>query len=347
MNKGYLPLEHHYRLIKDHKPEMRWDGKEDFNEWKDRAKAKLKELLGIAEIEKFACPVEIEIEYDRYAEDLDAREISFYFTSEENVTIPCILDIPKSAEGKKLPLMIAIQGHSRGIHMGLGRSVFPGDKQDIDAMWDRDYAKIALGEGLAVLSLEQRGFGFNGGDPGKGNPRCKEVAKRAIMMGRTLIGERVWDIGRAIDALEKNFADLVDLDKILLMGNSGGGTATAYTAVFEDRIKIAVPSCAVCDWEDSIAIMTHCECNYVPYIAKYFDMGDIVAMAAPVHQVVVSGAEDNGFLIDGAINSVAVGRLGYEALGASDSLYHVIAPGPHRFFAKESYPHIHRMLKEI
>lgn len=347
MEKGYLPLEHHYRLIKDRQPSMRWDGKEDFNLWKARAKAKLSELLGLDEIAKFACPVEIEVEYDRYAEDLDAREIRFRFRSEENVTIPCHLCIPASAEGKKLPIMITVQGHSTGMHIGLKRPIFPGDPQFLSRGWDENYSEIALKEGLAVLALEQRGMGENGGHPTKGNTRCTEVAKRAIMLGRTLIGERVWDIGRAIDALEANFSDLVDLDKILLMGNSGGGTATCYTAIFEDRVKIAIPSCAVCDWEDSIAIMPHCECNYVPYIAKYFDMGDLVAMTAPKREIVVSGNEDNGFLIDGAINSVNVGRLGYEALGKSDNLVHVIAAGPHRFFAKESYPHIRRMLKEI
>ncbi len=347
MERGYLPLEHHYRLIKDHKPEMRWDGKEDFNEWKARAKEKLAELLGLAEIEKYACPIEIEIEFDRYSEDIDAREIRFLFKSEENVVIPCHLCIPISAEGKKLPLMITVQGHSTGMHIGFKRPIYPGDPAFLKRGWDENYSEIALKEGLAVLALEQRGMGENGGHPTLGNTRCTEVAKRAMMLGRTLIGERVWDIGRAIDALENNFSDLVDLDKILLMGNSGGGTATAYTAIFEDRIKIAIPSCAVCDWEDSIAIMTHCACNHVPYIAKYFDMGDLVAMTAPKREIVVSGAEDNGFLIDGAVNSVAVGRRAYEAMGVSDNLVHVIAPGPHRFFAEESYPHIHRMIDEL
>lgn len=217
----------------------------------------------------------------------------------------------------------------------------------IKANWDRDYSKIALKEGLAVLALDQRGMGENGGHPTKGHPRCTEVANRAMLMGRTIIGERVWDVSRAIDAIEKEFSSLVDIDKILLMGNSGGGTATAYTAIFEDRIKIAVPSCAVCDWQDSIAIMPHCECNIVPYIAKYFDMGDLVAMTAPMREIVVSGNEDNGFLLDGAINSVKIGRLGYEALGVGDNLVHVIASGPHRFYANESYPYIHRMLKEL
>ena len=347
MDKGYLPLEHHHKLIKEHTPLMRWDGKEDFNAWKARAKEKLAELLGFDEIAKYACPIEVEIEYDRYAEDLDAREIRFRYRSEKNVTIPCVLCIPNNTDGKKMPIMITLQGHSTGMHVGLGRPKFPGDNEMISIGWDRDYSKIALQEGLAVLALDQRGMGENGGDPEKGNPGCSELAKRAILFGRTVIGERVWDVSRAIDVLEMHFSDLVDLDKILLMGNSGGGTATTYTAVFEERIKIAVPSCAICDWEYSIATRPHCECNFVPYIAKYFNMGDILAMIAPMRTVVVSGTKDHGFYIEGALDSVSIGRRGFEVLGVDENLVHVVAEGPHRFFAKESYPHIHKMINEL
>ena len=326
---------------------MRWDGKEDIKAWQKKAKEKLYELLGIAEIEPFACPTEIEIEFDRYSEDLDAREIRFRFMSEKEVSIPCHLCIPKSAEGKKLPLMITLQGHSTGMHIGLSRPKFPGDKQSLDMKWDRDYSKIALEKGLSVLTLEQRGMGENGGNPVTGSTRCTQVAQRAMMMGRTLIGERVWDVSRCIDTLEKYFSDLVDLDKLLLMGNSGGGTATTYTAIFEDRIKIAVPSCAVCDWEYSIGMMAHCACNHIPRIAKYFDMGDLLAMTAPKREIVVSGNIDNGFLIDGAVNSVNIGRRAYEAFGASDNLVHVIGEGDHRFYAEPSYPHIYKMIEEL
>ena len=347
MNKGYMPLEHHYRLIENKEPLMRWDGKEDFTVWQKRAKEKLYELLGIDEIKPFDCPLEIEIEYDRYAEDLDAREIRFRFISEENVTIPCHLCIPKSLEGKKAPVMITLQGHSTGMHVGLSRPKFPGDQQSLDVKWDRDYSKIALEEGLIVVTLEQRGMGENGGHPLLGNPRCTEVAKRAMILGRTLIGERVWDVSKCVDVLTKYFSDLVDLDKILLMGNSGGGTATTYAAIFEERIKIAVPSCAVCDWDESIGIMAHCLCNHIPRIAKYFDMGDLVAMTAPRCEVVVSGDVDNGFLLPGAVNSVAIGRRGYEALGASENLVHVIGKGDHRFYAKDSYPYIHEMISKL
>ncbi len=348
MNKGYLPQEHHYRLVKDHERALRWDGKEEFTAWQKRAKEKLYDLLGIGEIEPFAVPTEIEIESDGYTEDLDCREIRFRYMSEENVSIPCILCLPKGSEGKKLPLMITLQGHSTGVHMGWGRAKFPGDQVSLDMKWDRDYSRIALKEGtMAVMSIEQRGFGENGGGRVNGHPRCKEIAKRAILVGRTLVGERVWDVQRCIDALEQNFADLVDLDKIMLMGNSGGGTATCYSSIFEDRIKIAIPSCAVCNWEDSIAIMCHCECNYVPGIAKYFNMGDLVALSAPRRMIVVSGDVDCGFLLPGATDAVAVGRRGYEALGASNSLVHVIGKGDHRYYAEPTMPHLYRMLDEL
>ena len=59
------------------------------------------------------------------------------------------------------------------------------------------------------------------------------------------------------------------------MGNSGGGTATYYAACLDERISLAMPSCAVCSWDQSIAVKRHCACNYVPYIANYFDMGDM------------------------------------------------------------------------
>ncbi len=348
MNKGYLPHEHHYKLIRDKKPSMAWDGKEDFKTWQKRAKEKLYELLGIGEIEPYRVPMEYEIESDGIAEDLGgAREIDFRYMSEENVSIPCKLCIPKGSEGKKLPLMITIQGHSTGVHVGWRRPKFPGDQASIDAKWDRDYSALALEDGFAVLSIEQRGFGANGGHKTSGQPRCREIAKRAILLGRTLIGERVWDIQRCVDVLYDGFGDLVDLDKLMLMGNSGGGTATTYASIFEDRIKIAIPSCAVCPWEDSIAIMCHCECNYVPYIAKYFNMGEIVAMSAPRRMIVVDGSVDNGFLLEGSKRAFNIGMEGYKALGAEDNLVLVVGEGNHRFYAEPTYPHVHRMLDEM
>ncbi|UKI37696.1 MAG: hypothetical protein L6V93_06205 [Clostridiales bacterium] len=58
------------------------------------------------------------------------------------------------------------------------------------------------------------------------------------------------------------FSDYADINKVICMGNSGGGTATYYIACLEDRVKCAMPSCAVCSYDESIVSMRHCTCNF-------------------------------------------------------------------------------------
>ena len=122
----------------------------------------------------------------------------------------------------------------------------------------------------------------------------------ALLMGRTTIGERVWDICRLVDVLEGSFAHKVDVHKICCMGNSGGGTATAYAAALEDRFALVMPSSAMSTYKDSIGAVRHCTCNFVPHICEYFDMSDLMAMAWPKYYIQVNGTEDKIFPIAGA-----------------------------------------------
>ncbi len=348
MNAGLLPRVFHHGLLDAITPSMRYDGKKELSAWQREARAKLEELLGFNEIRKNAIKPEIEIEYDKYAEDLDCREIRFRVTTEENVTVPCHLCIPKDAKGA-LPVAITMQGHSRGMHISLARPKYPTDPETING-GDRDFVRRALREGVCGISVEQRCFGENGSKEGTaGVPDCTEVAMRALLLGRTLVGERVWDILRLIDALstDARFAEIIDINKLICLGNSGGGTATIYASALDERIKISVPSCSVCRYADSIGARYHCECNFVPSIAKYFDMGDLCAMVAPRDLVVINGVLDTDFPIDGAKACVEVGREAYKAVGRENAIVHVIGDGGHRFYADDSWPHIHKALGNL
>lgn len=97
----------------------------------------------------------------------------------------------------------------------------------------------------------------------------------AILLGRTLIGERCFDIRCAIDQLS-HFPEC-DTEKIAITGNSGGSTISYYAAAYDSRIGLSMPSCAVCPCRESIAKMNHCSCNYIPGALRYFDMQDIAA----------------------------------------------------------------------
>ena len=324
----------HKNLINEIKPSLSYEESKNYGEWKKQVKEKLTELLGDMP-EKTDINIRIEWEEDR-VEYVEKRII---FTSEKDVDVPCHLWIPKSAN-KPVPAIVCLQGHSSGMHISMGKSIYPGDDELIGG-GDRDFAKQIVKEGYAALVLEQRGFGERKSEAClKFTPEalttCWHPAMTAILMGRTLIGERVWDISRAIDVLEK--MPEIDTDKIAVMGNSGGGTTTYYAACMDERIKIAMPSCSVCTFKDSIVAGRHCMCNYIPNIAKYFDMGDLACLIAPRPLVMVSGEKDPGFLISGSRETYRTIEKIYKAAGAEDKCRLVVGDEGHRFYADISWP---------
>lgn len=305
----------------------------DYEIWKKAAREKLRELLGM---EKYVSPgTPAQIEYDVQQEGF--REIRFLMETEAGYLVPCHLWLPDGV--KKPPVMICLQGHSPGMHISLGR-IKTQEETPLIENGDRDFCVRALKEGFATVALEQRNFGEL-----MGEGRCLYSSLTAILQGRTTIGERVHDISVCIDTLEKQFADLVDVGRISCMGNSGGGTATAYAAALEDRIKLAMPSCAMCTYRDSVGAVPHCACNYIPHIAEFFDMDDLMAMAAPKYFIQVSGLNDpENFPIEGAKEVFEKGSRVYEQLGIRNRCALVIGNGGHRFYADDAWPYVHQML---
>ncbi|MHC4996634.1 MAG: alpha/beta hydrolase family protein, partial [Planctomycetota bacterium] len=65
----------------------------------------------------------------------------------------------------------------------------------------------------------------------------------SILLGRNTARFEIWDGMRAIDYLQS--LDFVDGSKIGCLGNSGGGTQTAYLMALDERIVAASPSCYI------------------------------------------------------------------------------------------------------
>ena len=302
---------------------------------------KLTELLGDMPEER--CDLNIRVEWEKEFETFYEKRI--VFRSEENVDIPCHLWIPKNAK-KPCPVAIVLQGHSSGMHISMGRPIYPPDAEIISG-GDRDLAVQAINNGYAALSLEQRYFGELKSDAvlavlANNMATCDYGAHTAMLLGRTLLGERVWDVSRAIDMLE-TMPEIINAKKILLTGNSGGGTATYYTACMEPRITMAVPSCSVCSFKDSIVWCHHCACNYIPNLAKYVDMGELACLIAPRPLVLVAGVKDDIFLIEGSREVAEVARKIYERAGAADKFRFLQGPEGHRYYAGLCWPVIHEL----
>ena len=315
-----LPAQKESLLIQKITPSYRKKEGEELEIWQKKAREKLSELLGLDRFVPY--DKSLSIEYDEQRELY--REIRFRVQTEEDISIPCHLLIPHNTN-EKAPLMICLQGHSTGMHISLGRPLYEDDEETIAG--DRDFAIQAINEGYCALAVELRGFGEMGGTP---DPACHEPAMTALLMGRTLLGARVWDIMRIIDCITEDFSDSFDTDNIYCMGNSGGGTVTFYATALEQRIKGAIPSCAFCTYKDSIGAMRHCQCNFVPHIAEYFDMAELGGMIAPRPLVIVSGQKDKIF-------PIAPAREEYEKLislyyTSTEKCAHFVGEEGHRYY---------------
>ena len=335
--KEFSPDLYNEYLLRNRKPSLAFDENADYDAWRQQVKEKLTDLLGDMPEEKV--PLNIRVEWEKEHDTFIEKRI--VFDTEPFASVPCHLWIPKNAK-KPCPAVICLQGHATGMHISMGRAIyeakgeFEGDESLISG-GDRDFAVQIVKEGYAALVLEQRAFGERGSEKvcTAYHTTCAHPAMVSLLVGRTLLGGRVWDISRAVDMLEQ--MPEIDSDRIACMGNSGGGTTTYYAAAMEERIKIAMPSCAVCTFEQSIGIMRHCDCNYLPNMQKYFDMGELACLIAPRKLVVVNGKDDNGFLLPGALDAYDVIRRIYEKAGCKDNCRQVIGEEGHRFYANPSW----------
>ena len=323
------PQLQHIALMDNAPFALRKKAGEDFKAWQEKARAKLYELLGMERFEK--CEDKLAIEWQKENELFDEYHLTY--NTEENFRTIARLRIPKKPACTPIPVMICLQGHAKGMHISLGEPKYEGDEQTING-GDRDFARQCIAQGYAAIALEQRGFGDCGGSPE--GPQCHIPAMTALMLGRTLIGERVWDISRTIDMLENYFPQL-DKNKIGIMGNSGGGTATIYAAAMEPRLSAAMPSCAFCGYKESIGVQKHCVCNFVPKVFDWFDMGDLMAIFAPKPVVIVNGLHDVIFPIGSAGKQFDLTKSIYEELDAGNLCRHVIGQEGHRFYALQSW----------
>ena len=310
-------------LMNSQTPQLTFNGDRDYSKWKTEVREKLMELVGMKNIEKNACPLNLQIESEEQKDGY--KQIRFVFESEKGAFVPCYLLIPDTGK-EKYPVAITLQGHSTGFHNSVGIVKY---EQDVPYQPRGQFAVQAVRNGFIALAIEQRGMGERRPTARhqRGANMCEYTAHIALLLGRTILGERMWDVSKAIDVLSQ-FSQC-DLDKIVLTGNSGGGTMTYYASCYDERIKVAVPSCAFCSYERSIMNWFHCSCNFIPHAYEWFEMQDLACLIAPRNLVVVAGELDEIFPIDGVETGYETVKEIYQKEGVSNNCRLVKTPKAH------------------
>lgn len=333
MNKTINSHLYELEVVKNSKPSLSFGETKSFDEWRTLAYDKLLSLLGLPLVAGDGFEIEYKAEKEGYL------EYRFTVETEPCYFVPCYLLVPCKKEGKT-PLTICLSGHGSGMHIALGVPKCEKDVKSLEQWPHRAMAQRSLREGRAALVIEARNFGeasLNGI-----GTSCTEAAKIAILMGRTTIGERVWDAMRVLDAVAENF-DMIDMSNIVCTGNSGGGTAAYYLSALDERITVCAPSCSICTFEGSIIAMEHCMCNHIPSIRKYFEMSDIAGLIAPRRLVIAAGNEDPIFPIEPTKECFSHIKTIYSSLGAEENCALLIANGGHLNYADHIWSKIHEM----
>lgn len=335
----FSPSLYHNHILKNTTQQLAYDGG-DVKTWQRKLKRKIKELLGDMPTEKV--PLNTKSLWKRDHELGTIEKI--VFTSEPHADVPAYVCIPKDVK-PPYTFVICLQGHSTGMHNSIAVD-FETEKKTLKIEGDRDFAITCMEKGYAALCIEQRSFGMRRENDQENHSQemCHDASMQAILLGKTLVGQRVYDVDRGIDYIaERGDANM---KTITVMGNSGGGTVTTFAAATLPRVKFAMPSCYFCTFEHSIMAMYHCACNYIPQIYKYAEMSDILGLFAPKPVVVVAGKDDPIFPVKAVRQQFKKLKAIYKAAGAENNCQLVVGPGEHRFYADQAWPKLIKQLKQ-
>lgn len=325
------PSEYHRHLLASQKPLYRYDGG-DLAIWRRAWRARLKRLLGQWPRER--CSLSPKILWTRN-NALGTIE-KLVFTAEPHADVVAYLCLPAQAAAP-YPVMICLQGHSTGMHLSIGVKA-EDESQTMSVAGDRDFALGCMQRGWAALCVEQRSFGERAEKLQEKTASynvCHDAYVQALMLGKTLLGERVYDVERAIDYLLTR--PEIDAKRIGVLGNSGGGTVAIYAAALLPRLKYAMPSCAFGSFAGSKMSLYHCACGYVPNMLQYGEMADVAGLIAPRPLVVVAGREDPIVPLPCVKEGFAQLQKIYHAAGAAAQCQLVIGGEGHRFYAEAAW----------
>jgi dienelactone hydrolase len=320
----------HRILLEDTEPALAYRGG-PVKAFQRRLRPALRKLTGFDRLPALgARPALASRTLGRFEQPLGAIE-KIVFRAEPGADVPGYFCVPHGAR-PPYPVVICLQGHTTGMHQSIAVAA-EDERAPVEVEGDRDFALGCLRRGVAALCLEQRSFGERREllQPRRSfHNDCHDAAMRALLLGRTLLAERVYDVDRGIDYLASR-GD-VDLTRVGVMGNSGGGTVAIWAGALLPRVRFLMPSCSFCTLLDSIASIHHCADNYVPGLALVADLDDVLGLFAPRPVVVVAGASDAIFPLPGVRRAFLRLQAIYRAAGAEDRCRLVVGPEGHRFY---------------
>ncbi|MFC6825166.1 alpha/beta hydrolase family protein [Halopelagius fulvigenes] len=280
--------------------------------------------------------------------DADYERQTWSVETERGFRVPFHLLLPSSTD-PPYPVVLALHGHAQsGKDLAAGVVESDADRRRVSEE-RRDIARQAVERGFAAFAPDMRAFGELATHAGDGEDEsadelrpCTRWQKTAQLVGRSLVGERVWDALRLVEFVERR--PELDGDRVAVTGHSGGGIVALFAAALDERLAPAAPCASVSSFDRSIVSIDHCLCNYVPGVRRLGEIGDVAGLIAPRPLRVVGGDRDPIFPEEGTRRAFDRIREIYRGAEAEERCSLYVGEGGHRFYEAGVWPFLERNL---
>ena len=254
------------------------------NQASTRAQVK-KELTGLLALPRQKTPLQSKVRSTNPRKNVVIEE--FQFESEPGMRVPGWFVRPSSMSG-------------------LGSTVlYLTDDGGDDVVAEPGSMDRLLDAGHAVCAITLRGTGLTTPRFPHGGPEYYDAsvhlderfAWTCLVMGRPVIGQRVWDTLRAVDYLVSR--PDVDATQIRIVGVGSAGLAAMMAALLDDRVRSVLVDRTLASYMsivESESYSTHLA-YFVPGILRSFDLPQIAAAMSPRPCWIVNGVDANGQIL--------------------------------------------------
>jgi hypothetical protein len=324
----------------EHTPEYSFYGatKAEFDAWKRAALPKVLATLGKYP-EKVPLNPELlaEWEHDGLRKQRWIIDVGRHIAATFQVNIPGEL-----RAGERRPAICCWHGHGPyGKEPVMGNDSSPELRANI-AAHSYNYGHVMAKSGFVTYAIDWIGGGERG-DSNKphystknaGRDWCNIYYLHATMLGMTSISVNI-----AHEKAATDFAcslPCVDPDRLGVMGLSGGGTMTLWSALCDERFKAVEIICYSDLWEIfGLRDTNYCGMQVAPGLYALVDLPDAQGLIAPRPLLVDIGAYDSCFGVDGAMMCFRKVERIYQAAGVPDRLELDLFPGEHGWGGNKS-----------
>jgi len=324
----------------DHCPRYRFAGetRADFTAWKEKALPEVLATLGA-----FPERVDLNPELTAEWEHDSLLKQRWLIDVGKHISAAFLINYPKGLrKGEKRPALLCWHGHGQfGKEPVMGNVSGPEVQAELER-FNYNYGHQMAKSGFITYAIDWMGMGERN-DGNKPNWRSQNGARdwcnlyylHATMLGTTSLAINVAH-GRAATDFACSLPH-VDGERLGVMGLSGGGTMTLWSALCDTRFKAVEIICYSDLWSRfGFRDVNYCGMQVAPGLFALVDLPDLQGLLAPRPLLVDIGVSDGCFMLDDAMGCYRRVEAIYGAAGAAEKLELDLFPGGHSWGGNKS-----------